>query len=419
MLDIKFIRENPEKIKAAAKAKNLPINLERILELDKLSNQLQKEFEDLRHQQKQIKTKPAKKELAQLKKLAKKLKQQEEKHKKITQELEQLLLLVPNIPSPEAPIGKDETANQVIKIWGNPIRFNFEPKSHTELAKSLDIIDFERGVKIGGFRSYFLKNEGVLLDLAIHRYALDFMLARGFNLMIPPVIAEEKYFYGTGFMPWFKEEIYRISEAKKKLALIGTSEIPLISYHAGEILFESELPKRYAGFSPCFRTEIGSYGKDTKGLYRLHQFNKVEQVVFCRNNLQESQRWLEEIQKNAEDFIESLGLPYRVMEMCTGEMGAAKIRQFDLETWMPSYNHYRETHSASNLGDFQARRLGIRYRDKKGKIQYVHTLNNTLIATPRILIPLLENCQHKDGSVTIPKVLQKYTGFANINPKKK
>lgn len=419
MLDIKFIRENPDKIKKAAEDKNIQIDIDHLLKIDKLRIKLREEVEELRHKQKQIKSKPKKSEITKFKKLSDKLQKQGKKLRETEKEFKELMLLIPNIPDPSAPIGKDERSNKVIRIWGNPIRFNFKPRSHIELVKKLNLVDFERGVKIGGFRNYFLKNEGVLLDLALNRYALDFMIARGFEIMIPPVIAYEKYLYGTGFLPWFKEEIYKISDKEKQIALIGTSEIPLVSYHADEILYEKDLPLKYAAFSPCFRTEIGSYGKDTKGLYRLHQFNKVEQVIICRNNFKESNRWLEEIQKNAEDLVQSLGLPYRVMEMCTGEMGAGKVKMYDLESWMPSYNHYRETHSASNLGDFQARRLKIRYKDKDGKIQYVHILNNTVIATPRILIPLLENCQRQDGSIAIPKVLHKYTGFKSIEPKKK
>ncbi|MFH1750026.1 MAG: serine--tRNA ligase [bacterium] len=418
MLDIKYIRKNPKKIKQAAEQKNIQINIDRLLSIDRTCINLRKEIEDLRSEQNKYKKKPSKTELVKLKKIAIKVNQQQKKLRELQKEMTELMLLVPNIPDSKAPVGADQRSNQLVKTWGNPIRFSFKPKSHIDLGLKLDIVDFVRGVKIGGFRSYFLKNEGALLDLAITRYAIDFMIARGFTIMAPPIINLQKYFYGTGFLPWFKEEIFELSKQKDQ-ALIGTSEVPLVSYYAEEVLSIDDLPVKLAGYSPCFRTEIGSYGKETKGLYRVRQFNKVEQVVLCKNDYSESMRWLEEIQKNAEDFIQSLGLPYRVMEMCTGEMGVSKVKMFDLETWMPSFNHYRETHSASNLGDFQSRRLNIRYKDKDRKIQYVHTLNNTVIATPRILIPLLENHQQGDGSVRIPEVLHKYTGFKSIEPKRK
>lgn len=417
MLDIKYIRKNPKKIKQVAEQKNIQINVDKLLLIDKTCMDLCKKTEELRCEQNKYKKKPSKPELVKLKKIATKINQQQKKLRELQKEMTELMLLVPNIPDPKVPIGTDQRSNKLIKAWGNPIRFNFKPKSHIDLANKFDIVDFERGVKIGGFRSYFLKNEGALLDLAVTRYAIDFMIARGFTIMAPPIINLQKYFYGTGFLPWFKEEIFKLSEQQDQ-ALIGTSEVPLVSYYADEILSVDDLPIKLAGYSPCFRTEVGSYGKETKGLYRVRQFNKVEQVIFCKNDYNKSMRWLEEIQKNAEDFIQSLGLPYRVMEMCTGEMGASKVKQYDIETWMPSFNHYRETHSASHLGDFQSRRLNIRYKEKDQKNQYVHTLNNTVIATPRILIPLLENHQQKDGSVRIPDVLHKYTGFKIIEPKK-
>jgi seryl-tRNA synthetase len=420
MLDIKFIRDNPDKVKAAALLKNISIDLDALLRLDDKILSLQKDYDDLRNKQNQHKKKPTPSELKDLKQTSESLKTAESKIRDLKLKFDKLMLEVPNIPSPDVPVGKSDKNNIVKRIWGNPIRFDFKPKSHIDLATSLNIVDFDRGVKIAGFRNYFLKNEGVVLDMAISRYALDFMQARGFELMAPPIIADERYFVGSGHLPWFADEIYRISDTKNNTQnLIGTSEVPLVGYHAGEILDHTDLPKRYAGISQCFRTEIGSYGQDSKGLFRVHQFNKVEQVMLCEADPTVSKRWLQELLGIAESFVSSLGLPYRIMQMCTGDMGASKVEMYDIETWMPSYAHYRETHSASNLGDFQSRRLNIRYRDKDGRLQYPHTLNNTVVATPRMLIPILENFQRKDGSVVIPDVLKPYTNFKVIEPKKK
>ena len=424
MLDIKFIRKNPDIVKKASEDKGLKVDIEKLLLLDKKRVELSVEVEELRHQQKSANTKVAKSSgdqkltlIKELKTVASSYHKKESKLREIKNNFTKLMLEIPNIPDPQVPVGPGPNYNKVIKLWGQPLRFNFKPKSHIELARKLDLVDFERAAKIGGFRNYILKNELAILEIALARYALDFILARGFTPMVTTSLVFDKCLYGTGWLPWHKENFFSLSGTKEKLKLAGTSEVNLVSYYAGETLKSDDLPKRFAAFSPCFRTEIGNYGKDTKGLYRVYQFNKVEQVVLCKNE-KEAKRWLKEILENSEEFIQSLGLPYRVVHLSTGDMGAASCETFDIETWMPSDGNFRETHSASNLGDFQARRLNIRYKDKEGKNNFVHTLNNTLVASPRILIPLLENHQKKDGSIAIPQALHKYTEFKEIRPTK-
>ena len=277
-----------------------------------------------------------------------------------------------------------------------------------ELGELLDIIDIPRGVKIAGTRNYYLKNEGALLELAVCKFALDFLVARGFTPFLVPLMVKDDAMIGTGFFPGGEEQSYRIE--RDGLNLIGTAEVPLTAYHSGEIFEEAELPKFYAGFSACFRREAGTYGRDTRGVYRIHQFHKVEQVVICENDPEISRKMHNIILKNSEDILQALKLPYRVVTVCTGEMGQGQVYKNDIETWMPSRNNYGETHSCSTLHDFQARRLNMRYRDKHGNLKFVHTLNNTAIASPRILISILEIYQQSDGSVLIPEVLQPYMG---------
>jgi len=343
--------------------------------------------------------------------------------------LDEILLLVPNIPSPDSPIGSDEKSNQEIAKWGEIPKFSFKIKDHLDLGKSLDLIDTEKGVKTSGFRGYYLKNEAVWLQMALIQHALSKMQEKDFSLMITPTIIKEFALVGSGHFPFGKEEVYELTnpgkdeagkEIKEKMYLAGTSEPSLLAYFANETLNEEDLPKKVCGFSTCYRSEVGSYGKDTRGIYRMHEFMKVEQVVICKADIQESNQWLETMRLIAEEMLRDLKLPYRVLNICTGDMGAGKYKMYDIETWMPSREAYGETHSDSNLTDWQARRLNIKYKDKAGKIHYAFTLNNTVIASPRILIALLENYQQKDGSVEIPKVLQKYMpkGMKKISPKK-
>ena len=317
------------------------------------------------------------------------------------------MLRVPAVPSSEAPIGKDDTENVELYKVGTPKTFEgFIPKDHVTLGEELGMIDVERGVKIAGSRNYFLKGDGFLLEQAVMRLTIDHLVSKGFTPFSVPLLVNNDAMTGTGYFPGGEEQAYKVE--KDELNLIGTSEVSLTSYHREEILNESELPKLYAGLSPCFRREAGTYGKDTRGLYRVHQFTKIEQVVVCKNSEEESQKMFDLILTNAKEILEKLGLAYRVVAVCTGDMGQGQVYKNDIETWMPSRNGYGETHSCSMFYEFQARRLNLRYKDAQGKTQFAYTLNNTCIASPRVLIPLMECYQNADGSITIPEVLRPY-----------
>ncbi|MDP3994051.1 MAG: serine--tRNA ligase [Candidatus Doudnabacteria bacterium] len=423
MLDIKFIRENQEAVRKAVKDKGIDLDLDKLLAVDERRRKLTVEIDELRRQRRAIaqsrdieKGKAAKQKLGAL----------ESELEQTEKDFGVLMLVVPNIPSPETPVGV-AAANKEIYKWGEITKFDFEPKSHAELGKALDVIDFERGAKVSGFRGYFLKNEGVLLQLGVLFYALTKVISRGFTPVVPPVLVREFALVGSGHFPFGKDEVYQIGNlhslkeqdegTKDKMYLAGTSEPSLLAYYTDEILDEKDLPIRFCGISACYRSEVGSYGKDTKGLYRVHEFMKVEQVVLCKNDLAETKRWLMELESISKEILQDLRLPYRVIINSTGDQGAGKYEMHDIETWMPSRKAYGETHSNSALTDWQARRLNIRYRDRQGKLHFVHTLNNTAIASPRILIAILENYQQKDGSVQIPDVLQGFVGKKEIKPK--
>ncbi|MFA5995455.1 MAG: serine--tRNA ligase [Patescibacteria group bacterium] len=415
MLDIKFIRDNANLVQQAAKQKHITIDLPKLLDLDEDRRKMQKRIDDLKAAQGQANNEMAtasdeqkQAKLMLLRKLSAEVKDLERIFSGIEQQFRTQLLTIPNIPDAKVPIGDNESANVELKKIGTIPQFDFELKDHLTLGKTLDIIDTERGVKVTGNRGYYLKGAGAQLELALMNYGLDFLRQRGFTQFVTPLMAYDEFFFGTGHFPWMKDETFKAVDKEKAQNLIGSAEVTLCAYHANETLKVTELPKKYTAWTPCFRTEVGSYGKDTKGLYRLRQFNKVEQVVLCKNDNDAAWQLFEEIIKNAEDFLTSLNLPYRVMELCTGEMGAGQRYKRDIETWMPSRSLYSETHSCSWLGDFQARRLNLRYRDEFGKVQFCQTLNNTLVASPRLLIPLLEMNQQADGSIAIPTVLQSY-----------
>jgi seryl-tRNA synthetase len=325
---------------------------------------------------------------------------------------EALMLRVPNIPSPDVPAGLQDVDNVEVRRVGEPPSFDFEPKDHVELGKTLRLIDIERGVKISGTRFYVLRGAGALLQRAVLQFALDHMVAKGFEPMEVPVLVRDPAMFGTAYFPGGEEQSYRID--KDQLNLVGTAEVPLTAFYSDEILDASELPLRLVAQSMCFRREAGAAGKDTRGLYRIHQFQKVEQVVVLPADDEASVVEHQAILENAEEVVAALELSYRVVNVCGGDLGQPQIQKFDIETWMPSRNHYGETHSASRFGEFQARRLGLRYRDAEGKIRFCHTLNNTVVASPRILIPILETYQQADGSVVVPAVLQKYMGGLEV-----
>lgn len=419
MMDIKYIRENPEKMKEVCKVKNVKVDIDYLLSLDEERRNLIKKSEELRASQKKL----GREDREKAKEIKEEYKKDKEKLKEVEEKYNQIMLLVPNVHSDDTPIGSDEEGNKEVYKWGEIPKFDFEIKDHAEIGESLNLIDFKKGVKVSGFRGYFIKNEAVLLQMAIISHALKKMASKGFEPMITPTLVKEFVLMGSGHFPGGKEDIYQVANPgkladgqliKEPLFLAGTSEPPLLSYFSDTIFEEKDLPVKVAGFSQCYRSEIGSYGKDTKGLYRLHEFMKVEHVVLCKNDNNESDNWLDKMVENSREMLEELELPHRVVQVCTGDMGGGKRKMYDVETWMPSRNSYSETHSASNMSDWQPRRLNIRYKDSKGEIKYVHALNDTVIALPRILIPVLENYQQKDGSVKVPKVLQQYLGFDKI-----
>ncbi len=416
MIDIKDLRENPDKYRNAAKLKRMSVDVDAVLKAASQASTTQQEFERLRAEQneasKQIgKLKdPTEKQaaIAKVGALKNQVKDSEERWKAADAELRPLLLQLPQPADEEVPVGKDDSENVEIKKWGEVRNFDFPAKDHVELGDKLRLIDIERGVKLAGSRSYVLLGDGTLLHQAVLRLAQDMMVARGFVPMVVPVLVREEPMEGTGYFPLGREQAYAITNEDPPKYLVGTAEVSLTAYHMGETLDLGTLPRKYVAMSSCFRREAGTYGKDTAGLYRIHQFDKVEQVVVCKADVNESKRWHQTILANAEDLLQTLKLPYRVVAVCTGDLGQGQAAKFDIETWMPSRKGYGETHSASRFYDFQSRRLNLRYRDEEGKMRYCHTLNNTVVASPRILIPILENYQNADGSITIPEALRPY-----------
>ncbi len=431
MLSIDFIRRNEDRVREAILNKGIDLSLESILDLDEKRRTLKQEVDELREKRNEIteqikQGKDREKLIKNAKEVKSLLSDLEEKYKRVKKEYEKMMLLVPNVYSENTPVGKGEEDNVVVETRGEKPKFDFNPRNHIELGKNLDILDLRRGAKVGGYRGYYLKNEGALLHFAVIWHAIEKMREEGFTLMIPPTIVKDFAMYGTGWFPFDMDNIYKVVPAGKMKTdekkgegtnLAGTAEPSLCAFYADEILDKKQLPFTLCGISQCYRSEIGSYGKDTKGIYRIHEFLKAEQVVLCEGDYKVSNKWLEKLMEISQTILEDLQLPYRIVQMCTGDMGAGKYKMYDIETWMPGRDDYGETHSASNLGDWQARRLNIRYKDENGKSEFVHMLNNTAIASPRILIAILENHQQKDGSVRVPEVLQKWVGSKILNLK--
>lgn len=423
MIDLRLLRENPDLFRAASRNKRIPADIDGILEVDSRIRALRVEVEHLRSERNRVSKSVGKLQgterdaaLEEARVLREQLEAKEPELKALEDRLSELLLTVPNLPSPDVPVGESEEQNVELHRWGTPREFSFEPKDHVDLAVSLDLADFGRGGKVSGSRFYFLKNEGALLEQAVLRFAMDLLWSRGFSPMVVPELVREEAMTGTGYFPLGREDAYAIE--KDGLYPIGTSEVALVAFHMDEILGPDEVPKRYAGISSCFRREAGAAGKDTRGFYRVHQFHKVEQVVICENEPVTVRREHEALLGNSEAILQALGLPHRVALACTGELGMGQVLKHEIETWMPSRQTYSETHSCSTLGEFQARRLNIRYRDPEGKLRFAATLNNTAIASPRILIPLLETYQQEDGSVKIPEVLHPYLpGITELRPR--
>ncbi|MDP3767596.1 MAG: serine--tRNA ligase, partial [Dehalococcoidia bacterium] len=418
MLDLEFIVQNPDVVRHAIEVKGVDLDLERVLALYEESKSLLTQVEELRHERNVLSKQTGSASEAERSQLieqsrdvGRRLKDLEPTLREKQEQLQELLLLVPNIPGPGEPVGADEEANVEVRRWSEPPDFLYEPRDHVELLEMHDWADLARIGKVAGSRTYALKGDALRLELAVLRLAVDAMAARGFTLIGLPSFAREAAFVGTGHFPTGRDDVYRLDD---DLYLSGTAEVGLNQLHGGEIVAEAGLPIRYAGFSPCFRREAGAAGRDVRGLLRIHQFYKVEQYVACVADPEESARWFEALLSNAEALVQALELPYRVVQLCTGEMGPGKVRTWDIECWIPAQQQYRETHSVSEYYDWQARRADLRYRDNDGRVRYVYTLNNTAIATPRILAPFLEVHQQPDGSVRVPEALRPHLGGVEI-----
>lgn len=415
MLDIKFIRENPEAIKKAAQQKRVGLNVDELLQADKNLLELKRKNQAL-NEEKNANAKKMKgaspEEREAIIKRGREIGQEIDALKDQTEAAEKalqaLMYLVPMIPDPTSPVGPDESGNVPVKTWGAKPEFKFQPKDHVEILQARGWAEFERIAAVAGSRSYSLKAEMVILENTLLRYGLEKLAAKGFTLISVPAMAREAAFVGTGHFPTGKDQVYYLPD--DDIYLAGTAEVPLNALHSGEILSEDQLPILYGGVSPCFRREAGSAGRDVRGLIRVHQFNKVEQYILCKNDPAESSKLHKLLLETSEEILQDFELHYQVVEVCTGDMGAGKFKMFDIETWVPSEKLYRETHSCSNLHDWQARRTNLRYRDKEGTVKYVHTLNNTAIATPRILVPFLEQHQTEDGKIRIPQKLRQWIG---------
>jgi seryl-tRNA synthetase len=433
VLEIKLIRKNPEAVRANLARRNNPVFLEwfdDLLVVDAEQRRLLQELEQLRATRNQLteKIKELKKTgedasalLNEAAQLPQKIKAVEEQQEKLAQRMKNYLMRLPNLLHESVPTGKDESENEVVREWGGKKIPCDDPKSHVDLLAQLDVGDLERAAKISGARFYYLKNELVLLDLALQRLALEMLFKKGFTLVEPPHMMARKPYEGVTDLNDFKEVMYKVEE--EDLYLIATSEHPLVSMHWNEILEAEELPIKYAGISPCYRKEAGAHGKDTKGIFRTHQFNKVEQIVFCKP--EESWQLHEELLANAEEFFKKIEIPYRVVNICTGDIGTVAAKKYDIEAWMPAQQKYREVVSASNCTSYQAARLGLRYRTGKKNAkgeeekELVHTLNSTMVATGRAMVAIMENHQQDDGSVIIPKALRPYmNGIERISRKK-
>ncbi|MDQ5957985.1 MAG: seryl-tRNA synthetase [Patescibacteria group bacterium] len=414
MLDIKFIRENQSLIAEASRKKRLDFKVEELIAIDDRRLGILGEVESLRAKQNeasaQIVSVGAEEKaalLVEMKNVKDLLQTKEEELKEIMKDWQKQMVQVPNIPDMSVPEGDDDSANAESKTWGDKTVFDFTARDHVELMTMLDMADFERGTKVAGFRGYFLKNAGARLSFALWQLAFDMLQDEGFAPVMAPSLVRREALLGTGYLPQGEEDLYKTQDADY---LAGTAEVGLMALHMDEIVDSAKLPIKYAGFSPCFRREAGSHGKDTKGLIRVHEFFKIEQLILCEANHAESVAWHEKLLATAEKYMQTLGIPYRVVVNCTGDLGLGQVKKYDIEAWVPGEQKYRETHSISYFHDFQTRRLNLKYRDAEGKLRFVHSLNGTMSATPRLLVSLVENYQQADGSIKVPLALQKYVG---------
>ncbi|MBI5457348.1 serine--tRNA ligase [Candidatus Kaiserbacteria bacterium] len=422
MLDIKFIRENKDIVAAGAKKKHIEIDIDKLLSIDDKRRELQMTIDEKRAEQNiasdaiaSAKSDTEKQEvIARMQGVKETLKLAEESMQAILKEWRAMMVLVPNVPDMSVPEGTSDADNQEVRAWGEKPAFDFEPKTHSELLLAHDMADYERGAKVAGFRGYFLKNDGARLVWALQRFVEDRFSKKDFTPIIVPSLVRRESFVGTGYLPQSEDDLYKTQDGEY---LAGTAEVASMGYYMEEILDKKDLPIKFFAFSPCFRREAGSHGKDTKGIFRIHEFVKYEQVVLCEASHEESVKLHEELTANSEALLQELKLPYRVVVNCGGDLGLGQVKKYDIEAWMPSEKKYRETHSSSYFHDFQTRRLNIRYRDENGTVRYVHSLNNTALAMPRILCQLVENNQRADGSITIPDVLRGYMGKDAIEKK--
>ncbi|MDP1689830.1 MAG: serine--tRNA ligase [bacterium] len=415
MLDIHFIRENAEIIKAGAVKKHIDVDIDKLIAVDDERKLIRQELDAKKAEQNRrsneiqiLKDTEREKVIEQMQHLKAGMTEAEERLKKVMVEWQQLMLTVPNIPDMSVPDGESDVDNLEVKKWGTPTEFPFTPKDHVELMTTLDIVDFERGTKVAGFRGYFLKGDAALLSYALWQFISNhFVQKGGFVPMIVPSLVRRESFMGTGYLPQSEEDLYKTQDGEY---LAGTAEVATMGYHMNEVLDIRQFPLKYFSFSPCFRREAGAHGKDTKGLVRVHEFYKFEQVILCEASHEASVKYHEELTANAEEMLQLLKIPYRVVINCSGDLGLGQVKKYDIECWMPSEGKYRETHSSSYFHDFQTRRLNIRYRDGQGEMKFAHSLNNTALATPRLLAVLIENYQQADGTIKVPDVLVPYVG---------
>lgn len=422
MLDIKFIRENKDIVAHAIAKKHVKLDIEELIAVDDKRRTLLTSVEKKRAEQNSASSKittaktpeDKNKLITEMKLVKQDLEKEEETLKTVMKDWQSLMLRVPNIPDMSVPDGATDADNREYKVWGNKPQFNFEPKDHVEIMTALGMVDFERGAKVHGFRGYFLTGDGVRLCFAIWNFALDFFSGKNFNPVIAPTIVRKINLYGTGHLPGDMEDFYMTQDGD---VLSGTAEVPLMGMYGDEVLDAKTLPIRHLGFSPCYRREAGAHGKDVRGLIRVHEFYKFEQLVICEANHETSVKYHEELNRNTEEFIEALGLPYHTVVNCGADLGLGQVKKYDIELWVPKEGKYREISSASYFHDFQCRRLNIRYKDAEGVMRYAHSLNSTAIPTPRILVSLIENCQQADGTIKIPPILVKYFGADHIGKK--
>lgn len=422
MLDIKFIKENKDLIAMGAKKKHIDFDVEKLISVDDKRRELLTLIEAKRAEQNEVSQKivsasPEEKQafIAKMQDVKAELQKEEEELKGVMHEWQMLMVAVPNIPDMSVPEGVDDKDNKEVKVWGDIPKFDFTPKNHVDLMQELGMLDLERGTKVAGFRGYFLKGDGVRLQFALWNFVNDFFMKKGnFTPMIVPSLVKREPFMGTGYLPQSEEDLYKTQDGEY---LSGTAEVATMGYYMDEVLDKKDLPIKLLSFSPAFRREAGSHGKDTKGILRVHEFYKFEQVVLCEASHAESVKFHEELTENAEELMQALKLPYHIVVNCGGDLGLGQVKKYDIEAWLPSENTYRETHSSSYFHDFQTRRLNIRYKDEDGKMKFVHSLNNTAMSG-RPLIMLVENYQQADGSIKIPEVLQPYMGGQTIISKK-